>query len=90
MAVPEPISYREASAMLFINAEKKDTHVFIGSIGCCWPTAKVRKEMRRSQLYFCEPYCFGGHRIVAVTPERTLRIETHDKKVARYLAKKGQ
>ena len=84
------ISYKEASALLFINSEKKDTHTFTGSFGACWKTAELRKAMRKNKLFFSlRPYIFGGHQVVMVTPENKVYwIETATEKVKKYLETK--
>jgi len=81
------ISYETANSLLFVNDDKQDTHVFSGSIGCCWKTEELRELMRKSKLYFRpRPYMFGGHQVIAETPDgRILNLETADEKVKKYL-----
>lgn len=81
----EPISYKEASSMIFINREKKDTHTFLGYFGACWPTKKLRAVMRKSKLYFADSPFVKGHKIIMETPEgKIYRIETSDRKVEKW------
>ena len=83
------ISYKEASALLFINSQQKSTHTFLGCIGANWDTSKLRRMMRKSKLYFSPTaHMFGGHHVHMVTPEgRCYWLETADAKVKKYMGK---
>jgi hypothetical protein len=85
MSELKQITYEDADALLFINEEKQDTHVFLNGMGACWKTDRLREDMKRSKLYYV-PLGFCGHEILMRPLDgKDYWLETDSEKVSKYM-----